>query len=98
MAVTNQQFTVYFLQNLLDICLEGAGEIDGLFDCAMLNSLSITDDLAPGQTVLGPLPSVGKLPIVNLFKTSPPASGFTEDQAMPGGIGFMKIGSTFKVS
>jgi len=98
MAVTNPLYAVYFLQNLLDICLESAGEIDGLFACASLNSMGITDDLTPGQTVFGLLPAVGKLPIVNMFKTNPPASGFSEDQAMPGGIGFMKIGSTFKVS
>lgn len=98
MAATNPTYTVSFLQTWLDICLESAGEIDGLFTCANLNGAGITDDLPPGQVVYGLTPAIAKGSLVTLFKKYPPASGFTEEQAMPGGIGYMKIGSTFKVS
>lgn len=39
-------------QNLLDICLQTTGSLDGLFDLAMANNLSITDELQAGQTIV----------------------------------------------
>lgn len=97
MAITDK-YIIQQAQTFLDICLESAGEIDGLFLCAIENEMGITDDLIPGQSVLGVSPDASKLSIVALFRTNPPASGTTVDQALPGGIGYMQIENNFIVS
>ena len=41
--------TVKNRQNLWDVCLQHTGTIEGAFDLALANELSLTDDLAAGQ-------------------------------------------------
>jgi len=90
--------TVLAQQTLLDICLQNAGEIDGLFDCASANGMGITDDLVSGSEVTGPAADPQNQGIVSLFVGSPPASGTTVSQALGAGIGFMQIQNNFIVS
>lgn len=85
-------------QTLLDICLESAGEIDGLFDCAQANGMGITDDLTPGDAVIGVIAAPEKQSIVAMFIGAPPASGIMAAQALPGGIGYMQLQQNFIVS
>jgi|GEM_PF-3488052 len=98
MPTTNPTYTVFPLQTLLDVCLESAGKIDGLFDCATLNGIGITDDLTPGQLILGLFPAPEDLSVVALFVGHPPASASTVEQVLPGGIGYMQLHNNFKVS
>jgi len=98
MPTTNPLYIVQPAQTILDICIQSAGQIDGLFDCANLNAMGVTDDLFPGMSVIGEIVSPNQQSIVNLFIGHPPASGIVAQQALPGGISYMQIGSTFKVS
>lgn len=98
MPTTNPSFIVQDSQTLVDICIESAGVIDGLFDCALENGIGITDDLIPGQEILGLIPDPSNASIVALFVNNPPSSGITPEQAIPGGIGNMQIQQNFIVS
>lgn len=98
MPTTNPTYTVFPQQTLLDICLESEGGIDGLFECAAFNSIGITDDLTPGDSILGlPIDPLKKT-IVALFVGHPPASGIMIEQALPSGLGYMKLSQNFIVS
>ena len=98
MPTTNPTYIIQSGQTLLDICIESAGEIDGLFLCAVNNGMGITDDLIPGQSAFGLSAATAKSAIAALFNNLPPASGITLEQALPGGIGFMQIQQNFIVS
>lgn len=85
-------------QTLVDISLQGCGTIDNWFDVAILNGMGITDDLTPGNTVATPDALQTLASVVRLFGNVDlaPASGY-DDAAVLGGIGYMQIGSSFKV-
>lgn len=44
---------VYERQSMLDIAVQYSGGIETVFDLALINELSITDDLSPCVSILG---------------------------------------------
>ncbi|WP_165044643.1 hypothetical protein [Dysgonomonas sp. ZJ709] len=41
-------------QTLIDVAIQASGSIEGIFDLAVKNDLSITDYLEPGQELVDP--------------------------------------------
>lgn len=88
-------------QSFFDKVIEQTGNIENVFEMALINGKSITADLIIGES----LKTSGKInnSIVELFgENNKPATALNNDLlesiVNPGGIGFMKIQSTFKVS
>jgi hypothetical protein len=87
-------------QSLLDIAIQHTGSVFNAFAIALANNLSVSESVAPGTVLF--LPEVSKnTDILNYFnsKKIQPATELqdlrpTEETR---GIGWMKIGSTFKV-
>lgn len=91
-------------QNLLDISIQHTGTVSNCFKIAVANGLCISNDLIPGQKLIIPDDVVMDNEILNYYtaKNIQPATAYplsvgeeTEEQS---GIGYMQIGSTFKVS
>jgi hypothetical protein len=47
-------------QALIDIALQGTGDVTRVIEVAQLNGLSITDDLTAGDELITPVASVDK--------------------------------------
>ncbi|ATA75219.1 hypothetical protein [Capnocytophaga sp. H2931] len=94
-------------QSLLDTCLQHTGTIESLFDLALANDLSVTDDLTAGQVLSLPL-SEGEgtkdKDILGYYtaKNIQPATGFTQTDLQVlerlEGISIWAINLDFKVS
>lgn len=87
---------VYQGQNIFDKALELTRNIEDVFSIAMLNGLSVTDDLKPGDFLKVPEQINELKPESNRY-----ASSITEQELeniMADGIGFMIIDETFIVS
>jgi hypothetical protein len=86
-------------QSFLDKVLETTGSIENAFEMALLNNMSITDDVAIGQELK--VSNVTLKSIVSIFnKNKRPATAITMEQMQEienDGIGYMRIGSTFIV-
>lgn len=83
-------------QTVVDYTCQNSGTLEALFELAELNGISITQDLAPG-TLLKARPVERKT--VRFYALS--VLDIVTDKTiepMPGGIGYMQIGNTFKVS
>lgn len=91
---------VYQGQSFLDKVIECTGGVENIFEMALLNGISITDDLFIGQ-VLKPSLITNKL-IFGLFgELNRPATMITQSQIEEienGGIGAMIIGTDFIVT
>lgn len=91
-------------QTLADIAVRYCGTLEAIFDIAVLNGLSITAPLEPGQTIIIPEKDYGFKEVVNYFQNEQmqPTSGLTQEQAAiinnAGGIGLMGIEINFIVS
>lgn len=91
-------------QSLLDIAVQEDGSVLTAFEWALINGLSITDDLAPGQKLLVPNPIFRNADVADYFKgkNQMVATGISAaDLAAINpelGIGTMTIGSTFIVA
>lgn len=85
-------------QGLIDLALQEAGTVEGIFEVAFLNGLSITDDLVPGNEYLKPAIQVQK--IVDLFANThkPSSNGYNELTEQPEGIDYWYIENNFIVS
>lgn len=89
--------TVLNNQTLIDITMQELGDVERLFELAVLNGVSITGDLQAGSTIVVPDFDLSKRNTVRIFsdKSLAPASeddGDTNDIMLPpGGIGFMRI-------
>ncbi len=71
-------------QSLLDVAIQRLGSIESVFSLALLNGLSITDDLLPGRPIV--LAAVSNSDVANYFanKGLMPATAITtttEEQA-----------------
>lgn len=68
-------------QTLIDMALQELGDAGRAFELAELNSISLTDDLEPGATILLPDPDARKLSLVRMFsiKSLAPASADTSN-------------------
>ena len=52
-------------QSLVDIAVQELGSVEGVFELAKLNGISVTDDLIPGQELT--LPIISNIPIANYY-------------------------------
>jgi len=52
-------------QSIFDIAVQELGSIEGAFELAMLNGISVTDELIPGQELI--LPIVLNKDIINYY-------------------------------
>lgn len=90
-------------QTLFDIAVQESGNVAAVFDWALKNNKSITDDLVTGEFLINPDSSYTDKASVNYFATTQnkPASAITNQNhelIVPDeGIGAMIIGSTFIV-
>lgn len=82
-------------QTLLDIALQELGDVSRANEIAIMNGISITDDLQPGTSLLLPDPSGVARFIFNLFKDrgNIPASAIIKEE----GIEFWAIEKDFVV-
>ncbi|MXV37668.1 hypothetical protein GO491_03085 [Flavobacteriaceae bacterium Ap0902] len=90
-------------QSTLDVMLQHTGSLESIFDVAVVNDLSITDDLVPGQSLEIPTDVVKDSDILNYYtaKQVQPATAiniefdYTEKLE---GISIWAINNDFKVS
>ena len=90
-------------QDLLDVAVQYTGYAYNAYPIADANELAITDDLAGGEFIKIPDDLITDIKVTNHFVQNglQPASAITKDQESViryGGIGFMKLESTFIVS
>jgi hypothetical protein len=88
-------------QTLLDIALQGSGDLFQVFVIAASNGIDITDDLPVGSLVDVPAPAVDKVYLVDLFTPAyaKPVSADNNVTLIQGrdGIGFWAIEDDFIV-
>ncbi|MCF0184090.1 MAG: hypothetical protein HUK01_07130 [Bacteroidaceae bacterium] len=85
-------------QTLLDIQIVNAGGMEGIIAMCALNNLSVTDDLADGQTLMcaGVVSPKVAAQFANLL--GEPATALAQGAPKMGGIGYMAVGVDFIVS
>lgn len=81
-------------QNIMDVALKQTGSIEQAYTIALLNNVSLSEEMEAGTALLGA--SVTNPPVVNGFVNDPA----TRDglPVIPGGIDYMQIQTDFKVS
>lgn len=89
-------------QSLLDLAIQHTGSVANAFAIAVANNISVTSFLIAGTELLIPENVLKDEDILNFYnsKQIKPATG-TVKTPLPierGGIGYMQIRSTFKVS
>lgn len=89
-------------QSLLDFAIQHTGSVANAFAIAVANNISVSSFLIAGSELLIPGDVLKDEDILNFYnsKQIKPATG-TVKTPLPierGGIGYMQIGSTFKVS
>lgn len=89
-------------QSLLDLAIQHTGSVANAFAIAVANNISVSSFLIAGSELLIPGDVMKDEDILNFYnsKQIKPATG-TVKTPLPierGGIGYMQIGSTFKVS
>jgi hypothetical protein len=86
-------------QSFFDIVLEGTGDMANILSMAIENGVSLTESLNIGHEIK-PIGEIKKEFTILLTGRFAPATMITDNSivAPPGGIGYMQIGSTFKVS
>lgn len=84
-------------QTPLDMTVQYTGSLDNLFTVAMANGIGITDDLTPGNSIAEATATDKR--VTNLFakKEYDVTTGLRPILTL-GGIGYMQIGTNFKVS
>lgn len=82
-------------QSVADVATEHNGSAEKALELALLNDLSLTEDLQPGHVLLKS--SQGSSEVVNFFirEMKSPATKASED--LQTGIDFMKIGIDFTI-
>jgi hypothetical protein len=90
-------------QTLFDIAVQESGNVDAVFDWALKNNKSITEELVTGEILENPESIYTEIAVTNYFKTnnSKPATAITaqnHELIVPDdGIGAMIIENTFIV-
>ncbi len=96
------QKTILHNQSFADFALHHCGIIDALFDLAIANGKSITDDINPGTVLEVPDGATKAEDIVAFYilKKHTPACGFEGNKlpVKPTGIGYMIVGTDFKIA
>jgi hypothetical protein len=89
-------------QCLLDLSMQLKGGIDALFDFAIANGISITDDLTAGSTLWVPDTEISDRRTFQTLRDEGviPSNAYTaeDETAIKGGIGYMGIQVDFRVS
>ncbi|UPK68131.1 hypothetical protein [Chitinophaga filiformis] len=89
-------------QCLMDLSMQQKGSINAMFDFAMANGISITDDLTSGSALWVPdVEVIDRRTLLTLKEELViPANGYTveDEAAIKGGIGYMGIQMDFRVS
>ena len=87
-------------QSLPDVAIQAAGSVEAVFDIALANGMSITDDLQPGDTLV--VPAVLSKQIADYYRTNNirPATALSAQDAMllHEGIEFWIIEYDFEIS
>ena len=88
-------------QSMFDVAMQTSGSFEAVFELALLNGISITDELVAGQLLQ--LPAVLNSDNVNYYalkKIVPETVGTEIDESLPvlEGIGYWAIGVDFVVS
>lgn len=95
------QLVVNHNQSLLDLSVQENGSVATAFELALLNGISLTDALIPGQQLNFVKSTLADDEIVGYFKNKKVkiATGFQNNETLLPqlGIGSMRIGSTFIV-
>ena len=75
------QVVVLHNQSLLDLALQHTGTIESIFELAMLNNLSITDDVLAGKILTIPTESFTNNDILTYYiaKKIQPATAFSKE-------------------
>lgn len=84
-------------QTMLDMSVQHTGDLSNLFLLAMANGKSITDDLVPGQELTA-VPVTDKRVTRVFDKIEYDVTTAVKPGLILGGIGYMQIGTSFKVS
>lgn len=93
------KITVTSRQSLLDISVQHSGSLEALFDIAIANGISITDDLAP--CTLLDIPRQKETSVVRYYEVNRimPATAISIDDVEGlGGINYMRIEYDFIIS
>lgn len=81
---------------MLDMAVQHTGELDNLFLLALANGKGITDDLVPGQSLQ--VVAVTDKRVTRVFeKIEYDVITVLKPALILGGIGYMQIGTSFKV-
>jgi hypothetical protein len=89
-------------QSLMDISIQKCGSATALFQLALLNGFSVTQDVPVGTEVL--LPAVVNAGIAQYFEdkgivpATAEAAAKKFEQLQKGGINYMQVGVDFRVS
>ncbi len=96
------QITILHNQSFADFALHHCGKIEALFDLAIANGKSITDDIKPGMLLDVPDSISKAVDIVDFYtlKKIVPACGFEGNKlpVKPTGIDYMIVGTDFIVA
>lgn len=97
------KITIIDKQNLLDIALQASGTIESVFEIALQNNISITDEISPGTTLHIPDNLVKNKDVLNYYTQQSilPATGSNAENLgveILEGIDYWAIGDTFRVS
>lgn len=88
-------------QTLIDLAIQERGTVKAVFEMAVLNGISITDDLIPGNTIDYDVPTVDiEMLAFYTSKQYKPATALDAAalfNANPSGIDYMIIGTDFIV-
>ncbi len=84
-------------QTVLDFTTQHAGTIESMFKMALLNGISVTDEVTEGTALKI---DAEKLQVVNYFiiRAIDVVSAKKASEVQPGGIGYMQIQNNFIVS
>lgn len=89
-------------QCLLDISMQEKGSIAALFDFALVNARSITDDCIAGETLFIPDIDITDMRVWQELQEEGvvPSNGYTTEDAaiVMGGIGYMGVQLDFRIS
>lgn len=95
--------TVLNNQSLLDVAIRHCGTIEAVTDIALLNGISITKELIPGQSLDLPSKDYGSQEVINFFVNNKmdPATALTQENIdlinSNSGIGYWIIQKDFIV-
>lgn len=83
-------------QSFLDIAIQACGSVEAAFELAVLNSMSLTDDLVPGVELV--LPAVVNSSIALYYKSKNIKPATASVFSTVGGVEYWAIETEFLVS